>query len=62
MWKFQDFSVIQILCEINLKESKRSKTVNFDILKALNFVNLVDFSNQKTAEIHKNKNSKPLNL
>ena len=37
MWKFQDFSVDQILREINFGESKSSKTAVFAILGALNF-------------------------
>ena len=47
MWIFQDFSVIQILLEINFWESRSSKTAIFAILGALNFVNLVNFSIQK---------------
>ena len=42
--KFQDFSVFQILCEINFEGSKSSKTATFAILGALFFVNLVNFS------------------
>ena len=34
--KFQDFFVIQILCEINFVNSRSSKTVIFAILEALN--------------------------
>ena len=37
MWKFQDFSVIQILREINFKESRCSKTAVVAIFWALNF-------------------------
>ena len=32
VWKFQDFSVIQILREINFGESRSSKTAVFAIL------------------------------
>ena len=45
--KFQDFSVIQILREINFEECRSSKTAFFAISGALNFVDLVDFSLQK---------------
>ena len=38
VWKFQDFSVIQILCEINFGESRTLKSATF---AALNFFNLV---------------------
>ena len=44
VWKFQDFSAIQILREINFEESRSSKTVIFVLFGALNFVNLVKFS------------------
>ena len=38
VWKFQDISVIQSLCEINFKESRSSKTAVFAILGAVKFV------------------------
>ena len=44
VWKFQDFSVTQILRGINFGESKRSKPAVFAILGALNIVDLVNFS------------------
>ena len=47
MWKFQDLSVIQILREINLGESRSSKIAVFAILCALNLVHLVNFRLQK---------------
>ena len=37
VWKFQDFSVIQILREIDFGEFRSSKTVVFTILRAVNF-------------------------
>ena len=37
-WKFQDFSYIQILREINFRECKSSLTTGFAIFWALNFV------------------------
>ena len=44
VWKFQDFSVIQILRETYLGESRSPKTAVFAIFEALNFVNLVNLS------------------
>ena len=37
VWKFQDFSITQILREINFGESSDSKTAVFIIFGALNF-------------------------
>ena len=47
MWKFQDFSVILISCEIKVGESRNSKTAVFAISKALNFVDFANLSLQK---------------
>ena len=47
MWKYQDFSVIQILREINFGEHRRSKTGVFDIYEALIFDNSAHFNLQK---------------
>ena len=41
------FCSSEILCEINFRESRSSKSVVFLILEALNFVVLVNFSHQK---------------
>ena len=46
-WKFQDFSVIQILREINFRESRSAKSAVYAISGALNFVDLVYSSLQK---------------
>ena len=51
-WKLQDFSVTQILREINFGESGSSKTSVFAILGALNSVDLVNFSLEKNAKSH----------
>ena len=56
--KFQDFSVTQILREINFREFRRPKPAFFAILGALNFVNIVNISLQKV----QSKNSQPLNV
>ena len=57
MWKFHDFSVNQILREINFQvnfgESESSKTAVLAILGALKMITLADFS-LKIAEIQKN--------
>ena len=45
--KLQDFSVNQILREINFGESRNGKIVILVILGALNCVDLVNFSLQK---------------
>ena len=41
VWKFQDFSVAQILREINCGKSRTSTTAAFVIFGALNYVNLI---------------------
>ena len=53
VWKFHDFSVIQILREINFGESRSSKTAIFVISGALNFVTLVNLSLQKVHSTYK---------
>ena len=55
LWKFQDFSVTQILREINSGQSKSSKFDVFTILGDLNFVAWVKFSLQKVQKIIKLK-------
>ena len=62
MWKFQDFSVIQILREIKIGESRNPKTTVIAIFEALDFVSLVNFSLQKVLTNHKYQNSEPLNV
>ena len=57
MWKFQYFSVIQILREINFGGSRSSETAVFAILEAQNSVDLVNFSLQKMQKFSKNQNS-----
>ena len=53
MWKFQDFSVIQIFREINFGESRSSKTAVFAIFGVLNLVNLIHFCLQKVQKFIK---------
>ena len=59
VWKVYDFSITQILREINFLESRSSKPAVFAILGALNFV---IWAPSKGAESHENKNSDPLNV
>ena len=52
MWQFQDYSVIQILCEINFEEYRCSDTAIITHLEALNldldkFLNAEIYSNPK---------------
>ena len=44
MCKHKEFSITEILCEINFGESKSPNTAFFASLQALNSVNLVNFS------------------
>ena len=54
VWKFQDFSVTQILREINVGESRNSKTAVFAILE---FWQFSKFQITKSAKINENQNS-----
>ena len=58
MWKFQDFSAIQILREINLGHFEAPKTAGLTILAAMNFEFLGTFDIFK-CEISKNSKFKP---
>ena len=53
--KFDDFSVTQILREINFIELRTCKSAVFDILGAVNVVNLADFRLQKVQNFMKIK-------
>ena len=55
VWKFHDFSITQILREINFAESRSAKNVIFTILGALNSVDLMNFSFQKVQKCIKVK-------
>ena len=54
-----EFSVIQILREINFGESRSCKSAYFAILGPLNCVEYVNFSVQKLQKLTKNQNSEP---
>ena len=49
-WKFQDFSVFQILHEINFEDSKSAKSAILTQLEALNF-DFYDFLHVLNTEI-----------
>ena len=55
VWKFQDFSITQILREINFEESGSAKNAVFAILGAVNFVHLVNISLLKVQNFMKIK-------
>ena len=54
-WKFQEFSITQILRETNFEDSRSAKSANFTILSAVNFVHLVNCSRQKVQKCIKIK-------
>ena len=62
MCKFLDISITQILREINLGEFRSSKSTVFAILRALDFVDLVNFSLQKVERLIEDQNSESLNV
>ena len=55
VWKFHDFSITQILREINFGASRSSETPVFAILGALDFVTLANFKIQKVQKSMKIK-------
>ena len=55
MWELHEFSITQILREINFGESRSSETAVLAILGALYFANLIDFSLQKVQKCLKAK-------
>ena len=63
VWKFYDYSVTQILREINFGESRRLKTAIFATFSGSEFSYLIGFSLKslqkpsKGAQMHKNQNS-----
>ena len=62
VWKFHDFSITQILREINFGDSRSAESAIYTILGAVNFVLLVIFSLEKVQNVIKNQNSEPLNV
>ena len=59
MWKFDYFSITQILCEINFGGFGRSENAFFAIFGALNFVDVANFSLQKLQKYTKIKIQSP---
>ena len=55
VWKFQNFCITQILREINFVDSRSVKTAFFAILRAANFVHLVNFNLRKVHKFTKIK-------
>ena len=55
VFKFHNYSIIQILRETNFGECRSSKTTVFSILGVLNFVNLANFILQKMQKSMKMK-------
>ena len=51
VWKFQDFSIIHILREINFEDSRSAKSTILTNLEALNFA-IQDFLHYFKAEIY----------
>ena len=62
MWKFQDFPITQILREINFVDSRSAKNAIFAILGGCEFCSFGKFQPSKSAKMHKNQNSEPLNV
>ena len=62
VWKFHDFSIPQILREINFWDSKSAKTAIFAILGAVNLFCFGKNLLSKYVKIHKNQNSEALNM
>ena len=61
MWKFHDFSITQILREINVEDSRIAKSEILTHLEALNF-DFCAFLHLPKTEIHQIKqNSEPQN-
>ena len=61
MWKFQYFSLTQILREINFEDSRNAKIAVFALLVSVDFVHLIKIR-KIGAKIHENQISEPLNV
>ena len=62
MWKFQNFSAIQILREINVGEWRSSKITVFATLGVLKFVKFVNYRLQNVQKFIENQDSEPQNV
>ena len=56
VWKFHEFSINQILREINFGNSRSAKSAVFAIFEALNFVTFGEFQPSKRANFHEIEN------
>ena len=61
MWKFHDFTVTQILREINFRDYRSVKSANFVISEALNF-DFYEFLHFLKIEIYKNNQFRALKI
>ena len=61
MWKFHDFTITQILCEINFGDSRSAKSAILTHLKALNF-DFHDFTLSEGCYLPIQQNLEPLKL
>ena len=60
VWKFHDFSITQILREINFGDSRSTKSANLTNWEVLNLDNseFLHFLKVEIRQIHKNQNPK----
>ena len=54
VWKFQDFCIIEILCEINFVDSRNAKNCQFCHFRGSELCSFGKFPPSKSAKIHKN--------
>ena len=59
VWKFQNFSVIQILREINTRDSRSCKKCLFCHFRASEYCGFGQFQPSKSAKLNKTQNSEP---
>jgi len=55
VWKFQDASIIQILCEMNLWDSGTSKIAILYIFTSSDFFYFCNFQSSEYAKFHENQ-------
>ena len=60
MWKFHNFSITQILREINFGGCSSSKTADLSNFRGSKIEYFGKFQPSENAKIHKNQNSEPL--
>ena len=62
VWKFHDFSITQILHEINFGDSRSAKTAVFGFFRVCQFCPFGKNKDLKSAKIHEIHNLEPLNV